>query len=237
MQSDQGRRVAEEEKRYYSLVKRAFGTLAPVYDIFVTPMAGLRDRVVSFADAKPGSRILDVGTGTGKQAFAFAKLGYDVVGVDLSDAMLKVASKKNRYKNATFSMADAANLPFADAGFDVSCTSFVIHTMPSTIRERVLKEMVRVTRPGGMVLIVDFGLPQNRLHRLLDYSLIYGVFSLFHGHRYYAEFVKSDLKALLGKLGVETEKELPVLLGSGRVLKGVKRASRPVGEAGRQQGN
>jgi ubiquinone/menaquinone biosynthesis C-methylase UbiE len=172
MRPDQGHRVADEEKRYYSLVKRAFGTLAPVYDIFVTPMSGLRDRVVRFADVKPGSRILDVGTGTGKQAFAFAKLGYEVVGVDLSDAMLRVASRKNTYKNATFSVADATNLPFPDAGFDVACTSFVIHTMPLTIREKALKEMVRVTRRGGTVLIVDFALPRNRVHRLLVYSLI-----------------------------------------------------------------
>jgi 2-polyprenyl-3-methyl-5-hydroxy-6-metoxy-1,4-benzoquinol methylase len=52
-------------------------------------ISGLRGKVVDFTNPGSGSRILDVATGTGKQAFAFAKKGYDVIGVDLSEAMLK----------------------------------------------------------------------------------------------------------------------------------------------------
>jgi ubiquinone/menaquinone biosynthesis C-methylase UbiE len=68
-----------------------WSVLAFFYDVIVLPFFGLRDRVVSFANAKSGLKVLDVATGTGKQGFAFAKKGCDVTGVDLSEAMLKVA--------------------------------------------------------------------------------------------------------------------------------------------------
>ncbi len=84
----------DEEKKYYSLNKKVWDILAPFYDIVVLPLSRVRDKVVTFTDAKIGSKILDVATGTGKQAFAFAKRGYDVIGIDLSEAMLKVATKK-----------------------------------------------------------------------------------------------------------------------------------------------
>src|SRR3990172_4088798 len=85
----------DEEKEYYSLIKRVFDVLAPFYDIVTIPASGVRDKVVRFADAGKGSRILDVATGTGKQAFEFAKKGHDVIGIEISEAMLKVANKKN----------------------------------------------------------------------------------------------------------------------------------------------
>ncbi len=56
------------EEEYYSLIKRAFDALAPVYDFIAIPLAGLREKVVSFTGAADGARILDVATGTGEQA-------------------------------------------------------------------------------------------------------------------------------------------------------------------------
>src|SRR4030042_2238358 len=104
------------------------------------PFSRVRDKVVNFTNVRNGSKILDVATGTGKQAFAFAKKGYDVIGIDLSEAMLKVANKKNKYENVKFEVADATNLPFEDNGFDVSCISFALHDMIPSIREKALKE-------------------------------------------------------------------------------------------------
>ncbi|MBI2328820.1 MAG: class I SAM-dependent methyltransferase [Chloroflexi bacterium] len=131
----------EEEKKYYLLTKKFWNIFAPFYDIVVTPISRVRDKVVTFTEAKIGSKILDVATGTGKQAFAFAKRGYDVTGVDLSEAMLRIADKKNKYENVKFEVADATNLPFEDNSFDVSCVSFALHEMPSTIREKALKDL------------------------------------------------------------------------------------------------
>jgi ubiquinone/menaquinone biosynthesis C-methylase UbiE len=209
-------RTADEEKEYYSLVKKVFRILAPVYDFGTMPISGVRDKTVDFTDAEIGSKILDVATGTGKQAFAFAKRGYDVTGIDLSEAMLKVASKKSKYENAKFALADATNLPFRDSSFNVSCVSFALHDMPLGIREKALKEMVRVTKPEGIIIIVDYALPENRISRFLVYHFV-----KLYEKEYYSKFIKSDLEALLRKSRIEIKERLPVLLGAGRISKGV----------------
>ncbi len=206
------------EDEYYSYIKKFFRRWASVYDILDIFSSGLRDKVVDFTDAGNGSRVLDVATGTGKQAFAFARKGYDVVGIDLSTDMLNVAMKKARYGNVRFKVADATDIPFKNDYFDVSCISFALHDMPLTIRETVLKETIRVTKPGGIITIVDYALPKNRISRFLIYHSVKSYES-----RYYPEFIKSDIELLLRKSGIEIKDELPVLLGAGRILKGVKK--------------
>jgi len=208
--------IMDEEEEYYSLVKNVFKILAPFYDIMTAPLSRIRDKVVDFTGARNGAKILDVGTGTGKQAFAFAKRGYDVTGIDLSEAMLKVAVKKNKYGNAKFIVADASHLPFKDSSFDVSSVSFALHDMILPIREKALKEMVRVTRRDGIIVVIDYGLPENRASKFLIYHII----KLYEG-KYYIEFIKSDFEALLGESGIELTEKLPVLFGAGRVLKGI----------------
>jgi len=204
---------------YYSYTKKWFGRLAPFYDMVELFVSGVRDKVVEFTDAREGSIILDVCTGTGEQAFAFARRGYDVVGIDLSEDMLEVASEKNKYGNVEFEVADATNMPFNDNRFDVSSVSFALHDMPSTIRVKVLKEMVRVSRPKGILIIVDYALPKNKIGRYLIRHL-----AKLYESKYYSEFLKTDLRSLLGKLGIEIEKELPIMLGAAKVLKCLKEA-------------
>ena len=208
----------DEKEEYYLTVKRVFAFLAPFYDIVTMPIARVRDRVVDFTNARSGSRILDVGTGTGKQAFAFAKKGHEVVGIDVSEDMLNVAKRKNSYKNVKFQIADAVRLPFEDSRFDVSCVSFALHDMLSVIREKALKEMVRVTKPKGMVVIVDYALPENIIGRFLIYHFV----KLYEG-KYYREFIKSELEAVLEKSGILIQEKLPLLLGAARILKGIKK--------------
>lgn len=208
--------LTDEEKEYYSLVRKAFTALAPFYDIIVTPFSSVRDMVVIFTNAEKGSRVLDVATGTGKQAFAFAKKGYEVVGIDLSEAMLSVAKKKNKFKNARFEVADATNLPFDDNSFDISSVSFALHDMPLSIREKVLKEMVRVTRDEGIVVVTDYGLPKNKVGKFL----IYHFTALFEAE-YYENFIRSDLEALLNRNRIRILEKVTVLHGAGRILKGI----------------
>ncbi len=209
--------MIDEEKEYYSLIKKVFDILAPFYDIVTMPFSRVRDQVVNFTNARNGSKILDIATGTGKQAFAFAKKGYDVIGIDLSEAMLKVANKKNRLGSVKFEVADATNLPFEDNSFDICCVSFGLHDMPLSIREKALKEMVRVTKTKGMMVIVDYALPKSKIARFLIYHSV-----KFYEGKYYSEFIKSDLKTLLRKKGIEIKEELQVLLRAGKILKGIK---------------
>ena len=209
-------KLTDEEKEYYLLVKKAFAILAPFYDAIAAPFSGVRDKVVNFTNAQKGSKILDVATGTGQQAFAFAKKGYEVIGIDLSEAMLNVAKKKNKFRNVKFEVADATNLPFEDNSFDISSVSFALHDMPLSIREKVLKEMVRVTKPKGIVIIVDYDLPKNKIGKFLIYHFI----ALFEAE-YYKNFIKSDLEALLNKNRIEIIEKYTVLSGAGRILKGI----------------
>jgi ubiquinone/menaquinone biosynthesis C-methylase UbiE len=108
------RDAGQEEREYYSLSRRVYEVFASFYDAVVFPIRGLRRKVASLVELRPGSRLLDVATGTGAQAFAFAEKAREVVGIDLSEAMLRIARRKNRFPNITFQQADAAELPFED---------------------------------------------------------------------------------------------------------------------------
>lgn len=211
--------TADEEKEYYALVEKVFGMLAPFYDTLALPISPVRERMANLIRARSGSQILDVATGTGKQAFAFGKKGYEVVGIDLSDAMLQVAKKQNRYRHVGFARGDATRLPFAANSFEVSCVSFALHDMPLSIREKTLKEMARVTKPEGNILVVDYALTASKIGNYLIYHFI----RLYEGE-YYARFIRSDLRALLRAAGIEVHHELQVLLGAGKILMGVKDA-------------
>ena len=207
----------DEIRAYYALTKKAFDFLAPIYDLMTLPLIRVRDRVVDFADAGAGSVVLDVATGTGQQAFAFAKRGYDVIGIDITESMLEIAQKHNKDRLVRFEVADATRLRFDENSFDASCISFALHDMPLLIREKVLQEMVRVTKPNGVILIVDYDLPHNRIGKALIYRLV----TLYEGE-YYKQFIASDLEALLAKAGIEIKGEISVLFGVGRIWKGVK---------------
>ena len=208
-----------EDKEYYALTRKVFDLLAPYYEIMTLPLMRVRDQVVDFTNARPGSTILDVATGTGQQALAFAKRGFDVIAVDLTESMLAIARKHNIAGLVRFETADATQLRFEDHKFEVSCISFALHDMPPRIRDRVLGEMLRVTKRDGMIVIVDHDLPHNRLGRALIYRLI----SLYEG-KYYRQFISMDLNELLRKAGIQIVAQVPVLFGAGRIIKGKVRA-------------
>lgn len=81
--------------------------------------------------------------GNGGTGEAFAAKAGRVVGVDLSRPMLVIARRNNRLPHLTFQQADATELPFGDASFDVSCVSFVLHEMPASIEPDYYLEFIR----------------------------------------------------------------------------------------------
>jgi len=212
--------MTNEEREYYRLTEKVFTKLAPFYDYFVAPASGVRTRTVNCSGAKPGSKVLDVATGTGKLAFAFAHGGFDVHGIDISSAMLEVAKRKNTYDNLVFENADATKLRFENGVFDVCSISFALHDMPEGIRKKVLKEMIRVTKPEGVIMIVDYALPESGLLRFLFYHLI----KLYEG-KYYRNFIHLDVRKMLLESGIEITEETPVLSGAGTILKCRKKTS------------
>jgi ubiquinone/menaquinone biosynthesis C-methylase UbiE len=108
-------------------------------------------------------RALDVGTGTGALAFGLAPRVREVVAVDADAAMLERA-RASAPANVSFVEADAAQLPFADGSFDLAGTLRTLHHVRRP--ELVVAELVRVTRPGGTVLVVDQIAPVDPLEAL-----------------------------------------------------------------------
>ena len=91
--------------------------------------------------------ILDLCTGTGSLALKFAtKNGHNITGIDLSEAMLIQAHKRNKFSNLRFMKGDATNLPFDDSNKDICSISFGLHDMPQEIRLEAFNEMVRVVK-------------------------------------------------------------------------------------------
>lgn len=210
-----GRDRTDEEQAYYSLNRRVYAVFARFYDAVTLPIRPLRHTVASLVELAPDSRVLDVATGTGEQAFAFAPKARAVVGIDLSDAMLRVARRKNGLPNVTFQRADATALPFEDASFDAACVSFALHEMPATIRERVVREMARVTKPGGTVVVVDYALPRNRVANWLAYHIVKQ-----YERDHYETFVRSDIARLLERASIDTSRRRPALFGLVQITTG-----------------
>ncbi len=204
-----------DENKYYDLVQKAFNTLAPYYDWVALPLIHARETVVTLTAAAQQACILDVATGTGQQALAFARRGYPVTGIDLSEAMLRVARKNNRQQQVQFELGNATQLRFGDATFDVVCISFALHDMPRSIQVKVVQEMARVVKPDGKIVIVDYALPRNKVGSFITYRLV----SLYEGE-YYPGFIHSDLKAMLANGGIQIINERPIILGAGRILLG-----------------
>ena len=114
-----------------------------------------------------------------------------------------------------FVQGDATELPSADGEFDASCVSFALHEMPVSVREAVVREMVRVTAPGGAVVVVDYGLPKNAIGRFVVRHAV-----ALYERDHYAEFIRTDVRALLEKAGVSVREERPGLSGIARVVVG-----------------
>ena len=116
----------------------------------------LRARAISQLVA-PGLRVADIGTGTGILALEMAKLGVSVIGIDHSARMLEAAETKldeAGVSGVEFRRGEAHHLPIADNEVDGSFAHMVLHYLPSP--GDAVREMARVVKPGGVVVVVDF---------------------------------------------------------------------------------
>jgi demethylmenaquinone methyltransferase / 2-methoxy-6-polyprenyl-1,4-benzoquinol methylase len=120
-----------------------------------------RRAVARAVDASVGQRVLDLGAGTGTSSLPFAATGAQVVPCDFSLGMLREG--KRRHPQLPLTAGDATRLPFADGSFDAVTISFALRNVSDT--DAALAEMLRVTKPGGRLVVCEFSSPTWRPFR------------------------------------------------------------------------
>lgn len=196
---------------------RSFDDVARGYDLLNDVLSlGLhrywRARMVSGLHLDQGCIALDVCTGTADSAIPLAKKypGSRVVGIDVSRPMLMQARAKVHAKSidgrCMLCQADGLVMPFADGSFDAVLNSFGLRN--ETVFAAALREMARVVKPGGVLRILEFSLPQNRLlrqaHVLYLGRVIPAVSRLFGAPAEAYEYLSRTIQSFLSRGQVVT---------------------------------
>jgi ubiquinone/menaquinone biosynthesis methyltransferase len=201
-------RIATPEgKRRY--VRTLFATIADRYDLITVVLSYGRDRrwkrrLVDLAAPVPDARALDLATGTGDIAFAVRERGARVVGLDVTRRMIELARAKAAGSGPSFLVGDMVALPFAPDSFDLVTTGYGLRNVPDL--GAAIDEIVRVLKPGGQALSLDFDRPANALVRAvyLQYlEIVGGVLGwLLHRNPDTYRYIPASIQKYPGAAGV-----------------------------------
>ena len=153
-----------------------FDRIAHVYDSMNLVISAFQEprwrrRAVELIGARPGDRILDVATGTGKVAAdlgARVQPGGSVLGVDISPAMIRVARRRfGDRPGLTYVVGDALALPTEDGTFDAAAIAFGMRNLPDY--RLGFAQLARSVRPGGRVVCLEIARPRSRVARILQF--------------------------------------------------------------------
>lgn len=207
-------------------VKALFDGIARRYDLMNDLQSlGLHRRwkrwLVTLAQPQPGERALDVCCGTGDIAFELARRGVAVLGVDFSQAMLQAAQARvaplgagtipgqaqpdqSAHGNPCFVQADALRLPFTDRSVDIVTIGYGLRNLADW--QAGLAELWRVLRPGGRLLVLDFGKPARRVWRRAYFAylrwLVPCLGRLFAGNAAAYRYILESLESYPAQRGV-----------------------------------
>ncbi len=151
-----------------SLLDR-YQRIAPLYDLLDLPFEyGRYRRIRPLLFRGLSGRVLDAGIGTGRN-FPFYPSGADVVGVDVSDAMLARAERRRAALgvNVELRRMDVTGLDFADGSFDAAVATFLFCVLPEELQTPGLRELRRVVKPGGAIRLLEYVRPQGKMRRAL----------------------------------------------------------------------
>ncbi len=154
-------------------VQRAYRLYAPIYDIaFGRIVNEGRRRAIMCLNQQPGDRVLEIGVGTGL-SLPFYNPEVELYGIDVSAVMLEKARQRfmgPKYPHVReLREMDACKLDYPDNTFDATVAMYVLSVVPDP--EAVMREMFRVTKPGGPVLVLNHFVSRNRLLRSVEKGL------------------------------------------------------------------
>jgi demethylmenaquinone methyltransferase/2-methoxy-6-polyprenyl-1,4-benzoquinol methylase len=203
-----------------------FNNIAHKYDLLNKLLSfgidnSWRKKVLKLIPLKKEMHILDVATGTGDLALMLAQnlcSKIKITGIDISDKMIEIGLRKVKKNNLSklidLQLGDARKLKFSDSTFDVVTVAFGLRNMVNT--KKTLAEMMRVLKPGGCLIILEFSIPTNRLFKLvylfyfrLFVPLIGGLISgNYNAYRYLNESVENFDSSILFNM-----KKIPISFG------------------------
>jgi ubiquinone/menaquinone biosynthesis C-methylase UbiE len=148
---------------------RQYQRIAPFYDLLELPFEyGRYRRLRRLVFDGLWGRILDAGIGTGRN-MEFYPRGAEVVGIDISPAMLARAARRLRESSATIELREmeVTRLDFPADSFDAAVATFLFCVLPDELQRPALRELGRVVRAGGIVRLLDYVRPERRLRRAI----------------------------------------------------------------------
>lgn len=234
-------RLTEKGER----IRQMFDSIAPRYDFLNRLLSlGIDRRWRRFAVRQikytENGRILDVATGTGDVALEIAArtpATVSIVGVDFSKEMVELGKVKignSQYsKRITMEVAPCEAIPFAEQSFDSVTIAFGIRNVVDRLQG--LKEMQRVLKTGGRVVILEFSTPRSKLFKSIYYfyflrvlPVVGGLFSKFSAYKYLPDSVlefpsREEFKALMTAAGFDDPKHFDLTGGIATVYVGEKK--------------
>ncbi len=193
--------------------------IAKKYDRYVEPsIASLRHIGMKMYKPKKGMHVLDVGCGTGTNLMLYHEAGCKAFGIDLSSAMVETAQEKLE-NSAEIRLGDASKMPYSDNSFDLVTGFFILHEMPNQIRPVVIREMERVLKQYGRILLIDYYRGPIRFPKGWMYKIIILFFEIMAGREHfmnYRDFLSRNcLQGLIFKKNLRVSKER--IVGGGNV--------------------
>jgi demethylmenaquinone methyltransferase / 2-methoxy-6-polyprenyl-1,4-benzoquinol methylase len=199
------------KKQFY--VNRMFATIAPRYDLVTTLLSYGQDkrwkrRLVAMADVQPHHQVLDLACGTGDITFLLSKYLDScgkATGVDITPEMVERARRKALHEpRVHFETGDICHLNFPDTSFDRITVGYGVRNVPEI--PKLLDEVFRLLKSGGLFLSLDFGKPEGRLYRRTYLGYLSATGSalgwLLHRDPDVYAYIAESIKHYPGQLGV-----------------------------------